>query len=205
MYPLTLSLVPGNWLLFSRRKADPAFRRIRDKVFERDQYTCQFCGFQAKEYQEVINLDNNYHNNKASNMVTSCCLCAQCFFLDSVGENDFGGGKLIYLPELSQTELNAFSHVLFCAMTNGTDYLDTAQSIYRTLKFRSRPFEEKFGEGMSNPNLFAQTLLESGSLKDVDLSHVLTDIRMLPVYAKFKKQLTRWAQAAAEELAEARE
>ena len=72
-FSLHLSTNPEGFLLFQRRKADSAFSTIRDKAWKRDAYTCQFCGFQAQEHQEIINLDANYRNNKLSNMVTACC------------------------------------------------------------------------------------------------------------------------------------
>src|ERR1700694_1589950 len=121
MHPIELKIQPNAWQLFATRKADPAFQGFSKKVFERDNYTCQFCGFQAKSYQEVVNLDQNYRNNKLSNLVTACCFCTQCFFIETVGLS-YGGGTLIYLPEINQTNLNSFCHVVFCAITNDTGY-----------------------------------------------------------------------------------
>ena len=65
---------------------------------------------------EVINKDENYKNNTLDNMVTACPLCAQYSFLEHVGQGEFGGGTLIYLPEVSAESLNGLCHVLFCAM-----------------------------------------------------------------------------------------
>ena len=64
LHPLTLSAKPGSWRLFAARKADPTFLKFSERVWERDSYTCQFCGFQARLYQEVVNLDQDYRNNK---------------------------------------------------------------------------------------------------------------------------------------------
>lgn len=201
MYPITIQATPGAWRLKAARKADPAFRPFEKKIFRRDNYTCQFCGFQAREYQEVINLDGDYKNNKAANLVTACCFCAQCFFLESVGVGDYGGGTLIYLPEITQGELNSFCHVLFCAITNDTGYKATAQSIYRSFKFRSQIIEEKFGEGSSNPSAFGQLLIESGATESDTATALMTDIRLLPSRAKFRKQIEHWAANALDELA----
>ncbi len=203
MYPLQLSINPEGLRLFLSRKTNSMFQKLQTKIFERDRHSCQFCGFQAQEYQEVINLDQNYRHNTLSNMVTACCFCSQCFFIENIGTGDYGGGKLIYLPEMSQSELNSFCHVIFCAMTNGTNYRDTAQSVYRSLKFRVQPIEDKFGVGTSNPNVFSQPLLEyEGDKKSEVVDKTLEKCRLLPSYARFKKQLDRWAAAAAEELAE---
>lgn len=200
MYPLKLRAKPGEWQRYTMRKADSAFAPFIQKVLRRDNYTCQFCGFQAREYQEIINLDNNYRNNKFSNMVTSCCFCAQCHFLESVGLGDFGGGTLIYLPELTQFELNSLCHVLFCAITNDTGYKVTAQGIYRSLKFRSQAIEEKFGEGSSSPGVFGQLLIDTGVSDSNEPPPVLENIRLLPSRTKFRKQIERWAASALDEL-----
>lgn len=203
MYPLQLSINPEGMRLFLSRKTNPSFQKLQVKIFERDRYSCQFCGFQAQEYQEVINLDHYYQHNTLSNMATACCFCSQCFFIENVGLGDFGGGKLIYLPEMTQSELNSFCHVIFCAMTNGTSYRNTAQSVYRSLKFRTQPIEDKFGVGTSNPYIFAQPLLEyEGREKETIIKQTLEKFRLLPSYARFKIQLDRWAASAAEELAE---
>ena len=196
-----LMAVPEAWRLFSIRKTDPAFQPFGAQVLKRDEYMCQFCGFQAKKYQEVVNLDSNYHNNHLSNLVTACCFCAQCFFLEVVGKDDYGGGVLIYTPEITQSNLNGFCHVLFCAINNASGYRVDAQNIYRGLKLRSQIVEKQLGEGMSDPSLFGQLLID---IPAVDREKVLTEtlplLRLLPSYSKFASQVSAWSQDALDEL-----
>ncbi|KTC68112.1 IcmJ protein [Legionella birminghamensis] len=199
---LRLVASPGAWRLYSARKADERFKAYEQKVFLRDRYTCQFCGFQAKLFQEVINIDGNYTNNKISNMVTACCFCAQCFFVESVGVGGYGGGTLIYLPELQQSELNSLCHVLFCAITNDTGYKGSAQNIYRSFKSRSQTVEEKFGEGTSDPSIFGQLIIDSGATSPEITDKLFNNIRLLPSRAKFRRQIEQWAASALEEMAE---
>ncbi len=120
MHNLSLAVNLAGWRIFVRRKKDKAFLPVQQRIFDRDAYTCQYCGFQAKEYQEVVNLDGNYANNKLSNMATACCFCSQCLFLESIGLDDMGGGQLIYMPEMSQADLNSFCHVL--VLRDGKQY-----------------------------------------------------------------------------------
>lgn len=201
LYPIKLSATPDSWRLFSVRKNDKSFTEFSTRVLERDQYTCQFCGFQARQYQEVINLDQNYRNNKLSNMVTACCFCAQCFFLEIVGKDDYGGGNLIYLPEISQGELNGFCHVLFCAMFNATSYRTDAQNIYWSLKLRSQIVDKQLGEGMNDPALLGRMLIDAQEKERLAMSEqVLAPLRLLPSYTKFNKQIEDWARAALEDL-----
>lgn len=200
MQQLQLAVNLAGWRLFARRKEDQKFLPVANKIFERDKYTCQYCGFQAKEYQDVVNLDGNYLNNKFDNMMTACCFCSQCLFLQSVGLDEMSGGQLIYLPEMSQGELNSFCHVLFCAMGNSTGYQDNAQAIYRSFKFRGQIVENKFGNGTSNPNVFGQMIVEYQDKFPKQGSEVLKDLRLLPSNVKFKIQLEAWAESALAEL-----
>lgn len=201
LYPLHLTATPESWRLFSVRKTDEGFQEFRNHVLERDQFTCQFCGFQATQYQEVINLDNNYRNNKLTNMVTACGFCAQCFFLEAVGKDDYGGGILIYLPEISQNDLDGFCHVLFCAMYNATSYRNDAQNIYRSFKLRTQIVDKQLGEGMSDPVALGRMLIEATEEQRADIAKkVLAPLRLLPSYTRFSKQIEDWAKAALNDL-----
>lgn len=200
MHELKLAVNLAGWRIYVRRREDKAFLPVAKRVLERDAYTCQYCAFQAKEYQEVVNLDGNYQNNKLSNMATACCFCAQCLFLQAVGMDEMGGGQLIYLPEINQADLNSFCHVLFCAMGNNTGYQDSAQSIYRSFKFRSQIIENKIGAGSSNPDVMGLMLIDYQDRHPEKSVDILNDVRLLPSHAKFKVQLDAWAAAALEEL-----
>ena len=197
---LKLVASPGSWRYYSARKADERFKVFGLKVFQRDQYTCQFCGFQARLFQEIVNLDHDFTNNRLANLLTACCFCAQCFFVESVGVGGYGGGTLVYLPELSQPELNSLCHVLFCAITNDTGYKSSAQNIYRNFKFRSQIVEEKYGEGTSDPAIFGQLIIDSGVTSDEVSERLFKNIRLLPSRAKFRKQIEQWAASALEEI-----
>lgn len=168
-----------------RRKRDPRFVDFSQRILRRDQFTCQFCGFVSQKHQEIINLDEDYSNNKISNLVTACHFCAQCFFLESVGAGGHGGGVLIYLPEISQSYLNAFCHILFTAMHDDTEYKGSAQDIYRHLRLRSQIIEDEWGENMHEPALFGQLLIESGDPTLLS-KPVFSSIRLLPSRTEFK-------------------
>jgi intracellular multiplication protein IcmJ len=203
MPELQLAVNLTGWRLFIRRRSDKVFSPIAKRLHERDRYTCQYCGFQAQEYQEIVNIDGNYLNNKSENLITACCFCTQCLFLQAVGIDEMSGGQIIYLPEMSQADLNSFCHVLFVAMGNTTGFQDGAQNIYRSLRFRSQIVENKLGVGASNPNVLGQLMLEYKETHPQQSFENLTrDLRLLPSYTKFKVQLDAWAQAALKELEE---
>lgn len=193
---IQLTANESNWRLFMTRKGDPAFKVFAEKVLKRDQYTCRCCGFQAKQLQEVINIDGNYRNNRLENLATACSFCAQCFFLEAVGKSDFGGGTLIYLPEIAQTELNALCHVLFTMMASGNTTDDTnAKNTYRSLRLRSQVVEQELGEGLSSPSLYGHLLIDA----QVDPIHkkminkeLSTQLRLLPDITRFTVHLETW-------------
>lgn len=201
LHEIKLSASDSDWRLFMVRKADPAFLAFQNKILQRDNYTCQFCGFRAKEHFEIVNLDSNYRNNRHSNLAAACGFCAQCFFLEAIGKGEFGGGTLIYLPEITQGELNALCHVLFTAMINGTEDASQARNIYRSIKLRSQIIEKELGEGMSNPVLYGRLIVDANVDKVDQLTQGLASkLRLLPDISKFSLQLKCWSEAALEEL-----
>ena len=194
MRDIVLTATANNWRLFMLRRADEAFSTFQLKIQARDHYTCQFCGFQAKEYLETINLNGNYLDNKRSNLATACGFCAQCFFLEAVGKSDFGGGALIYLPELTQGELNALCHVIFASILYRLKDAVHAKNIYRGLKLRTQIVEEKMGEGLSNPAQFGQMLIDaSDGNKPVFLDTVAKSFRLLPNMSRFANEIMTWS------------
>ncbi len=193
---IELTATANNWRLFVLRKSDSAFLNFQEKIHARDHFTCQFCGFEAKQFLETINLNGNYLSNKRDNLVTACGMCAQCFFLEAVGKSDFGGGVLIYLPELSQTELNALCHVLFASQLYRLKEASNASSIYRGLKLRAQIVEEQIGEGMSNPALFGQMLIDAKVEKAPEFhSAMAKSIRLLPNLSRFSAEMVAWADS----------
>ena len=197
LHDIELTATANNWRLFMLRRADPAFLAFQEKIHARDNYTCQFCGFQARDNLETININGNYLENKKNNLLSGCGLCAQCFFLEAVGKSDFGGGVLIYLPEMTQNELNALCHVIFVSMICRLNNASLAKNIYRSLKLRAQLIEEKVGEGLSNPAQFGQMLIEAGEQhkKPAIQETIVKAFRLLPNLARFSAEIIAWSRA----------
>jgi intracellular multiplication protein IcmJ len=60
MYPIKLNANPHGWRLFMQRKLDRRFEEFTQKIWQRDEFTCQFCGLQSKKHQEIINSHLDY-------------------------------------------------------------------------------------------------------------------------------------------------
>ncbi len=108
-------------------------------------------------------------------------------------------GTLIYLPQMTQNELNSFCHVLFCAIVNNTAYKDSAQAIYRTFRARAKFIDDKFGEGVSEPAVFGQLLVDYKMNHRKQPPKILDSVRLLPARGRFEKQIKKWAEAAVAE------
>ncbi len=86
---------------------------IKQKILERDDFTCQCCGFQSKKYQEIHFLNGDKTDFKESNLATTCIFCHQCFNLDKVSE--MRSGVLLWLPEIEQAELHHIARSIYVA------------------------------------------------------------------------------------------
>lgn len=194
---LVLAAKESAWRLFMVRRADPSFVTYQNKILIRDDYTCQYCGFRAEELQEIVNIDGDYRNNRLTNLITACSLCAQCCFLEAIGSSDFGGGSLVYLPEMTQSQLNALCHVLFASFLRGNNHCSQAKNLYRSLRLRAQIIEKQLGEGMSNPALYGRILIDgSYELKESVSAELLECIRVLPQWTRFVCQVARWQSSS---------
>ncbi len=193
---IRLAATESNWRLFMTRKNDPSFKKFAERAFNRDRFICRYCGFQARLLQEIINIDGNYRNNRIENLATACTFCAQCFFLEAVGKSDFGGGTLIYLPEITQMELNALCHVFFTIMASGNTADDSnARNTYRSLRLRSQVVEQELGEGFSSPSLYGHLLIDAQvdpAQKKTINRELSNTLRLLPDFTRFNFHLETW-------------
>lgn len=86
---------------------------LKKMIFERDEQTCQCCGFKADKYQDVHFIDNNPKNLDPENLLTTCIFCHQCFNLEQA--TAMRSGVLIWLPEISQIDLHHIMRAVYVA------------------------------------------------------------------------------------------
>lgn len=105
---------------------DPnADEETRQKIFERDNNTCQYCGYQSNKFHLIHVKDGNPLNKKDDNLATSCIFCHQCFHLDQIG--DMKSGVLIWMPELTQAQLHHLARSLYVARITQGPMAETAR------------------------------------------------------------------------------
>jgi intracellular multiplication protein IcmJ len=202
LLPITLTAKRGNWPRFRSRRSNPNFQKLEAKVFARDQNTCRYCGFASEKYQVVVNINHDYNpgQSKPENLATACVFCAQCMFLDGIGQGNNWGGSIIYLPEISQADLNHFCRVLFSSMLRDAPYKGKLQTAYLSLKDRENAVNEIFGPKSSDPYTFGQALIDS-NLNEDQLKHpVMTNLRLLPDRKCFTQEINYWKSTVFDQL-----
>lgn len=195
-YNLVLQANIDGWRAFSARRRDKAFQDIAPKIWTRDHYRCQYCGYQNKHMQEVVNLDGDYRNNTSKNLVTACTLCAHCLFL---GAQDLGH-HIILLPNLTQVEISHLCRVLFCTMESQTQYAETAQAIYRNMRKFTAPVDKIFGAEASDMAIFGQSLKDTYQIDAEKYYEVMKSLRLLPNPKSLTKQIEYWSQTVIPQL-----
>ncbi|MCC6598879.1 MAG: HNH endonuclease [Alphaproteobacteria bacterium] len=86
---------------------------LKQKIFERDAYTCQCCGFKSKKYQDILHKNQKHSDISESNLLTVCIFCHQCFNLENVSQ--MRSGVLIWLPEIDQATLHNIARAIYVA------------------------------------------------------------------------------------------
>jgi intracellular multiplication protein IcmJ len=148
-------------------------RAQQQRTLQRDAYTCQCCGFKAKRFQQVIPVQGK--------LQTVCFFCEQCFSLDAAASS--GAGVLIWLPEISQTDLHHLVRAIYVARSSEHHLASTASRAFDLLM--ARRSEAKRRLGSDDPVLLATALQEG--LNDAEYKKrtaKLEGIRLLPVDKK---------------------
>lgn len=202
LLPIILTAKRGNWPRFRARRNNQNYLKLESKILARDNYTCRYCGFASEKYQVVVNINHDYTAGQSTpdNLATACLFCAQCMFLDGIGQGNNWGGSIIYLPEISQADLNHFCRVLFSSMLRDAPYKGKLQTAYLSLKDREHAVNEIFGPKSSDPYTFGQALIDS-NLSDDQLRHpVMTHLRLLPERKNFTQEVNYWKSTVFDQL-----
>lgn len=142
-----------------------------EKALQHDNHTCRCCGFRSLRYQRVVPYEGEF--------VTMCMFCEQCFALDAVGA--MGSGVLVWLPEISQVDLNHIVRAIYVARASDNHRLsELANRAYDALTARRSDAKRRLGS--DDPLLLATVFYESLDDKEYkDREKKLEGIRLLPM------------------------
>ena len=97
------------------KAADAEFKARRQRVLQRAGYTCHYCGFRSKKWQEVHHLNDDHHDNRPENLVCICSYCHAVFHIGRAGI--MGEAHLAWLPHFTQVEVNHLCRTLYVLET----------------------------------------------------------------------------------------
>jgi len=107
---------------------------VRQKVNERDNHTCQYCGFVSRKYQIVRLKADGKDLENPDHLVTACAFCDQCFSLDRVAA--MKSGMLVWLPEIDQATLHHVARAIYVARISQGAVADAARKAMEVLTAR---------------------------------------------------------------------
>lgn len=112
-------------------------------IHKRDDHTCQFCNFKSEKYQQIVFLGENPKTAQDGEYVTACTFCHQCFHIDRIPAMQ--SGTLIWLPELTQAELNNLCRAIYIARITQGPMADAARDTLDILMARKSQAKERLG------------------------------------------------------------
>lgn len=157
----------------------------RLSVVERDNCTCRYCGFNAKQYQLVRPIDGNPKNTNLDNWATACIFCEQCFDLEKVA--DRRSGTLIWMPEITQADLHHLARAIYVARITQGPLAEGARKAYETLMERRKAAKDRIHT--DDPFILATVMKDYISNRHYEsASKKLNGIRLLPLDRRIDRE-----------------
>lgn len=104
---------------------------VKNRILTRDDFTCRYCGFKSKKYQEVHARNHDFFDHAEDNLVTACIFCQQCFNLQAVSA--MKSGMLVWLPEIEQASLNHMVRAIYVARISQGPVAEAARAAHDAL------------------------------------------------------------------------
>ncbi len=169
----------------SAGKSPSVPKEVKQKIFMRDNDTCQCCGFKSKKYQEVQNISDDALDLSEDNLKTVCIFCSQCFNLDKVSV--MRSGVLLWLPEIKQPDLHHIARAIYVARISQGPIADAARKALDALMQRREAVRSRIGT--DDPYILATVLkdyLTDAHYKNRD--NKIEGVRLFPLDRRIIKE-----------------
>lgn len=127
---------------------------LKEAILQRDDYTCRYCGFKSRKYQETTFIGKEGDKPVADNYATACTFCHQCFHIERIDRMQ--SGAVIWLPEIGQAALHHVCRAVYVARISQGPMADAARDAMEALL--SRKEEAKSRLGTDSPKILATVL-----------------------------------------------
>ncbi len=184
---------------------DDAAKALREMVIGQGRFgrRCYYCDFSfgSSDLFEVHNTDHDHRNQSPENLVPICEMCHASFHIDLVGRKWAGdSGRIIFLPELTQPELNNLLQAVFYAEAvheagekneNEGKPIIRPEIIYNRLHMR-RELTEQNRAGLSEPYALSRVLADMDEATYANRDEILFGLRYLAPRQHFKERAKSW-------------
>lgn len=116
---------------------------LKNKVLQRDDHTCRYCGFQSRKYQEVNFIGKADKAAGPDDYATACTFCYQCFHLERIDRMQ--SGAVIWLPEIGQAALHHVCRAIYVARISQGPMADAARDGMEALLARKEEAKNRLG------------------------------------------------------------
>lgn len=158
---------------------------IKKSIMERDNNICACCGFQAEKYQDIHFLDHNPKNFDPNNLKTVCMFCHQCFNLDEASK--MRSGVLVWLPEISQIDLNHIMRAVYVARISQGPMAEAARTTLDALMARREEAKKRIHT--DDPYVLSVVLKDFLTTRYYEGRHERLDgVRLLPLDRRLIKE-----------------
>ena len=158
---------------------------IKQKIFERDGFTCRCCGFKSQKYQEIHFINNNRADLSENNLATTCIFCHQCFNLEKV--NDMRSGVLLWLPEVEQADLHHIARAVYVARISQGPIAEAARKCLDLLMARREEVKRRIST--DDPYILATVLQDYLGPKHYQArEQKLKGVRLFPLDRRIIKE-----------------
>jgi intracellular multiplication protein IcmJ len=183
-YPITLGVTRPNWSAKTNRAFGKISPEAAESVFERDNHTCQCCGFRAEKHQQILHKNGDTRDFSDNNVLTACIFCHQCFDLSVV--DAMQSGMLVWLPEVPQHDLSHLMRAVYVARVTQGPLADMARQIFDALYARGDEAKKRLGS--KDPGALALVMRDFLTGKEYHQTQDnLKGIRLLPLDRRMVK------------------
>lgn len=158
---------------------------LKQKIFERDGYTCQCCGFKSKKYQEILHKNQRLSDISEANLATVCIFCHQCFNLENVSK--MRSGALIWLPEIDQPTLHHIARAIYVARISQGPVAEAARRALDVLMSRREVLKKRIHT--DDPYILSMVLRDYlGEKHYAGRAEKLKGVRLFPLERRIIKE-----------------
>lgn len=170
LLPLALGVRPTSG---AEKAGSSKLKSNIEKAHDRDGFACRYCGFKSQQFQRII------PDNEAGDLplATVCTFCEQVLSLERAGVT--GSGLMVWLPEITQADLNNLVRAIYVARAEKGPMEALATRALDALTARRAEAKKRLGS--DDPLLLATIMRESLTKDEIkNAATKMEGIRLLP-------------------------